>query len=258
MNQKKIRRFIADRRMAMNLTQTQLADKLNITNRVVSKWETGLAVPDVYIIPDLCCILKITSDDLLNGEIISSDQKNANTSSVKERSKIKAIPPFLGIISVICSMFLYGATGYCHEAYNKFGFEMSRKLIHFIFGGGPLYKVDDRISDYVGRGRGISLFGVISFLCLIVSFVLFIHYAIRKKRSIYMTASFLQILSGILILFILEHGTTVGGNGFGGFKLYEFFGDSRLGAGTILWSVFCISGGLLGSFLYYIESIRYK
>ena len=69
MDQMKIGKFIAERRKSVNLTQMQLAEKLNITDRAVSKWETGLAMPDTSIMLELCEILQITADELLNGEL---------------------------------------------------------------------------------------------------------------------------------------------------------------------------------------------
>ena len=76
MNQIKIGKFIAERRKLVNLTQAQLADLLNITDRAVSKWETGKSLPDASIMLKLCSILKITVNDLLSGEVIN--MKNYN------------------------------------------------------------------------------------------------------------------------------------------------------------------------------------
>ena len=73
MDQVKIGKFIAERRRSVNLTQAQLAEKLNITDRAVSKWETGRAMPDTALMLDLCGVLKITVNDLLNGEEISME-----------------------------------------------------------------------------------------------------------------------------------------------------------------------------------------
>ena len=73
MDQVKIGKFIAERRKSVNLTQAQLAEKLNITDRAVSKWETGRAMPDTALMLDLCGVLKITVNDLLNGEEISME-----------------------------------------------------------------------------------------------------------------------------------------------------------------------------------------
>lgn len=71
MNQVKIGKFIAERRRGANLTQMQLAEKMNVTDRAVSKWETGKAMPDSSIMLDLCKILGITVNDLLSGEVVT-------------------------------------------------------------------------------------------------------------------------------------------------------------------------------------------
>ncbi len=76
MDQIKTGRFIAERRKAVGLTQMQLAEKLNITDRAVSKWETGRAMPDSSIMLELCDILKITVNDLLCGEVVTVDNYN--------------------------------------------------------------------------------------------------------------------------------------------------------------------------------------
>ncbi len=76
MDQAKIGRFIAQRRKQVNLTQMQLAEKLNITDRAVSKWETGKAMPDSSIMLELCGVLKITVNDLLSGEVVTMDNYN--------------------------------------------------------------------------------------------------------------------------------------------------------------------------------------
>lgn len=73
MDQIKIGRFIAERRKRVGLTQMQLAEKLKITDRAVSKWENGRTMPDSSIMLELCNVLKITVNDLLNGEIVTMD-----------------------------------------------------------------------------------------------------------------------------------------------------------------------------------------
>ena len=80
MNQIKIGRFIAECRKKENLTQMQLAEKLGITDKAVSKWERGVAMPDTSIMLELCAILNINVNELLSGEKINmenTDQKNA-------------------------------------------------------------------------------------------------------------------------------------------------------------------------------------
>ena len=76
MDQIKIGKFIAERRKAQGLTQMQLAEKLNITDKAVSKWERGIAMPDSSIMLELCDILSITVNDLLCGEVVTMDNYN--------------------------------------------------------------------------------------------------------------------------------------------------------------------------------------
>ena len=76
MDQIKIGKFIAECRKKNNLTQMQLAEKLNITDRAISKWENGKGMPDSSIMLDLCEELKISVNELLSGEMISMENKN--------------------------------------------------------------------------------------------------------------------------------------------------------------------------------------
>jgi len=72
----KIGRFIAERRKAQGLTQAKLAELLGITDRAVSKWETGKSLPDASIMLELCRVLKIGVNDLLCGEVVEVEQRN--------------------------------------------------------------------------------------------------------------------------------------------------------------------------------------
>ena len=74
MNQEAIGKFISTCRKDKGLTQIQLAEKLNITNRAVSKWETGRSCPDASIMLKLCDILDITVNDLLSGERVGMEK----------------------------------------------------------------------------------------------------------------------------------------------------------------------------------------
>ena len=76
MDQIKIGKFIAECRKKQNLTQAQLAEKLDITDRAISKWETGKAMPDSDIMLDLCDILGIKVNELLCGEMIETEHKD--------------------------------------------------------------------------------------------------------------------------------------------------------------------------------------
>lgn len=91
MDQKKIGRFIAERRRAKNLTQAELAEILHITDRAVSKWETGRGVPDSSIMLALCRALEIDVNDLLHGEVVTvQDYKAKSEELLIEMTKQKA------------------------------------------------------------------------------------------------------------------------------------------------------------------------
>lgn len=114
MNQIKIGRFIAEKRKAANLTQMQLAEKLNITDRAVSKWETGKSLPDSSIMLELCDILGITVNDLLSGEVITMDNYNKEVEKkllemVREKEsadkRLLLLEVFIGITSTV-TLFL--------------------------------------------------------------------------------------------------------------------------------------------------------
>ena len=75
----KIGKFIAESRKSKNITQMQLAEKLNITDRAISKWECGKAMPDASIMLELCEILGISVNELLKGEKIDMGEYNKQT-----------------------------------------------------------------------------------------------------------------------------------------------------------------------------------
>ncbi len=73
MDQEKIGRFIANCRKECNLTQEQVAEKLGVSNKTVSRWENGNGFPDVSLLQPLCDLLNISVNELLLGEKIPED-----------------------------------------------------------------------------------------------------------------------------------------------------------------------------------------
>ena len=94
MDQKKIGIFIAQRRKELDMTQKELAGKLEITDRAVSKWETGRSMPDLSLLQPLSHVLEIDVNDLLNGAIISEDKyrkkSGENLISLAELNRLKS------------------------------------------------------------------------------------------------------------------------------------------------------------------------
>ena len=116
MDQVKIGKFIAECRKKENLTQMQLAEKLNITDRAVSKWETGKSLPDSSIMLQLCNVLKITVNDLLSGEVITMDNYNKELENrliemVKQKEESdKRLLNMEIVVGVICIVFMLTLT----------------------------------------------------------------------------------------------------------------------------------------------------
>ena len=120
MDQIKIGKFIAECRKKNNLTQMQLAEKLNITDRAISKWENGKGMPDSSIMLDLCSELKISVNELLSGEMIEMNNYNEKTEKnlmdmIKQKEEsdkrllnteivmgVLAVMFFIGIIIIAC------------------------------------------------------------------------------------------------------------------------------------------------------------
>ncbi len=102
MNQEKIGKFIAESRKKKKMTQEELAEKLKINNRTISRWENGINMPDLSLFKPLCELLDISINDLLNGEVINNedigeitmktiDYANNEIKNVQKRSKKKII-----------------------------------------------------------------------------------------------------------------------------------------------------------------------
>lgn len=75
MDNQKIGAFIAARRKEMGLTQQQLAERLGVTNKAVSKWESGNGIPDISLFTALAEVLGVTADELLRGEPSGSPRR---------------------------------------------------------------------------------------------------------------------------------------------------------------------------------------
>ena len=114
MDQIKIGKFIQEKRKEKSLTQSELAEKLNVSDRAVSKWENGNCIPDVSNIQELCKILNITINDLFSGCVVDmKDNEKKLEENLLEMIKIKEqrdkelliLETFIGVI-VSMIMFL--------------------------------------------------------------------------------------------------------------------------------------------------------
>ena len=105
MDQVRIGRFIAEMRKTQNLTQRQLAERLSISDKTISKWECGKGLPEVSLMLPLCEALHITVNDLLSGEQLSdrdyrerAEQNMVDLIKENEENKKRMI------LSIICGV----------------------------------------------------------------------------------------------------------------------------------------------------------
>ena len=104
--------YIKELRISKNLTQKELAEKLYVTDKAISKWERGLGRPDISVLPLLAEALGVTSDDIINGSDISNakmethiDISSSKFSSKRHVKILKLLPIvwacILGLIGVL-------------------------------------------------------------------------------------------------------------------------------------------------------------
>ncbi|MBP3886558.1 MAG: helix-turn-helix domain-containing protein [Cellulosilyticum sp.] len=78
MDCRKVGEFIRSRRTEKKLTQKQLADRMNISDKTISKWERGLGCPDVTLLPELSNLLGINIEEILKGDLKMNEIVNGN------------------------------------------------------------------------------------------------------------------------------------------------------------------------------------
>ncbi len=107
MNQEKIGKFIAERRKEKNLTQEQLAEKLGVSSKSISRWENAKTMPDISLFEPLCNELDISFNELLTGEKLNNNNSEFLSKEaligyeryIKRKSKIKIA--FLSVITFL-------------------------------------------------------------------------------------------------------------------------------------------------------------
>lgn len=160
MNQVKIGKFIAECRKTKKLTQAQLAEKLNITDRAISKWETGNGMPDSSIMLDLCSELGITVNELLCGEMIEMKEYNNKSEKLllkmtqekeKRDKEFLNMEIFIGIlVSIILISCVFVASFVNIPNWSRIGLIIIG-LIPFIIGVGYAIKIEQVAGYYECR-----------------------------------------------------------------------------------------------------------
>lgn len=192
MDNEKFGNFVKELRKEKNLTQKELAEKINITDKAVSKWERGLSFPDITMLNILSKELDVSVEELLNGERIKESEKSeqidvekavkealekANHKEEKRKKKILKIKKVTKIISIIFFvLFLILNSIYFYLSY-KYGFE---------------YVID-------------SLFYIVNEIILISVF-LFLLFTFKKKKAKIVLISIFVIATLINIIFMGIYG----------------------------------------------------
>lgn len=143
MNNAKIGQFISEKRKALGLTQQELAEKLQITNKAVSKWETGDGMPDIQLLTPLAKELGVTVDEILNGEEKVEEMNKPQTTSYYWDVPVGAIVVcILGVVSAIYNVIFCVSNIANVLALNLYGDSFVSRLPHIlIFLGFGIYWV---------------------------------------------------------------------------------------------------------------------
>ena len=116
MDNKKFGDFIKELRKEKQLTQKELGEKLNITDKAISKWERELSFPDIAVLKDLAEFFEIDISELLNGErgkkqeidiekAIQEAIENYKNIEEKKKEKVQKVKKRIGVISIIIFVF---------------------------------------------------------------------------------------------------------------------------------------------------------
>lgn len=114
MDEERIGKFIAEVRKQVGLTQKELAEKIGVSDKTISKWECGKSIPDIFYLDALCSSLNISVNELISGKCLTeTDYSNKAEENImaliKENEKIRkksVVKYIVGIVLVIVTFFL--------------------------------------------------------------------------------------------------------------------------------------------------------
>ncbi len=112
MDQKKIGKFISEKRKELKLTQAQLAEKLGVTDKTVSRWENGNYMPDLSLLQQLSKELNVSINELLSGEKVSKEdyqqkfEENIISTIDYSNKKLDSVKTIIAVISTIFSIIV--------------------------------------------------------------------------------------------------------------------------------------------------------
>lgn len=108
MNYQDIGKRIKQRRTELNLTQQELADQLQVTNKAVSKWETGEGYPDISILSEISSVLVISVDDLLGSTFQKNEVSNKSDLNLVYKMLLLGSVPLIFLLPMMARFAMYG------------------------------------------------------------------------------------------------------------------------------------------------------
>lgn len=230
MNLEKMGKFIAELRRSKKMTQKDLAEKLNITDKAVSKWERGLSGPDISLLTPLADILEITVSELLNGEKkISVDEaieENLNNAiTYTERIVSQKNNKFRSICAGLFSVSLFVAFIVCVIC----DYSISQQLSWSLYSITSMIFAWIVIFPLIRLPKNGVIVSLISLSLFIIPFLYVIDRLVKTGKYILPIGIRVSIIS-ICFLWII-------------YGLFKFFQNRKLlalGISFVLGSVFCL------------------
>ena len=151
MNQEKIGKFIAELRKEKNITQEQLAEKIGVTAKSISRWENGKTMPDLSLFRPLCEILEITVNDLMSGEFVNNKNSinilGENIVNMVSDLEIKKKRKNKMLIVLFIFIFIIFIVGRCFYVYYEIDVKYDERVM---FCG-----ISDKELNYAIKGQSV-------------------------------------------------------------------------------------------------------
>lgn len=182
MNQEKIGSFIAELRKEKNITQEELAEKLGVNVKSVSRWENGKNLPDHSLLKDLCSLFNISINELYEGEKITKTKKVKQIFLFYTLVSLTGIfiIPILGIIGptfILCSI-VCPILGLVKLISYFLGFDLP--IVMFQIGNYTLNPILGFIASII-----VSVLMYIAGIATWKLLIKYIHFVSEKKRKLY-------------------------------------------------------------------------
>lgn len=230
MNLEKMGKLIAELRREKKMTQKDLADQLNITDKAVSKWERGLSGPDISLLTPLADILEITVSELLNGEkkvsVNEEIEENLNNAiTYTEKIVSQKNNKFRSICAGLFSVSLFVAFIVCVIC----DYSISQRLSWSLYPISSMFFAWIVIFPLIRLPKNGVMVSLISLSLFIIPFLYVIDRLVKTSKYILPIGIRASIIS-ICFLWII-------------YGLFKFFQNRKLlalGIAFILGSVFCL------------------